>query len=154
MTASTDPARLADPPAARADAAAPEGQMSHADIMRALTGLILAIFVAMLSATVVSTALPRIVGDLHGGESAYTWVVTATLLTQTASMPVWGKLADQVNPKVLMQLSILVYVAGSAIAGLSRDVAVLIFARALQGVGAGGITALAQTILALIIPPR
>jgi EmrB/QacA subfamily drug resistance transporter len=128
--------------------------MSHGEIMRSLTGLLMAMFVSMLSSTVVSNALPRIVGQLHGGESAYTWVVTATLLTLTATTPIWGKLADQFSPKLLIQLSIVIYVAGSAIAGLSHNIGVLIFARAVQGVGAGGVTALAQTILAVIIPPR
>lgn len=129
-------------------------EMSHRQILESLTGLLLAMFVGMLSSTVVSNALPRIVGDLHGGESAYTWVVTATLLTLTASTPIWGKLADQTNPKLLVQIAIVIYVIGSALAGQSHNVGLLIFARAIQGIGAGGITALAQTIIAVMIPPR
>src|SRR5215207_2025695 len=92
------------------------GQMSHREILEALSGLLLAMFVAMLSSTVVSNALPRIVTDLHGSQSGYTWVVVATLLTMTASTPVWGKLADQFNKKVLVQSALVIYVVGSLIA--------------------------------------
>ena len=73
------------------------GQMSHREILEALSGLLLAMFVAMLSSTVVTNALPRIVTDLNGSQSGYTWVVVATLLTMTASTPIWGKLADLFN---------------------------------------------------------
>src|SRR4051812_47135733 len=91
----------AEPPIT-ASADAPR-QMSHRQILEALTGLLLAMFVAMLSGTVVSNALPRIVADLHGSETSYTWVVTATLLAMTASTPLWGKLSDLVSRKLLMQ---------------------------------------------------
>ncbi len=73
------------------------GQMSHREVMEALSGLLLAMFVAMLSSTIVSNALPRIVTDLDGSQTGYTWVVVATLLTMTATTPIWGKLADQFN---------------------------------------------------------
>src|SRR4051812_14565449 len=91
-------------------------QMTHRPIPEGLSGLLLAMFVAMLSSTVVSNALPRIVTDLHGSQSGYTWVVVATLLTMTASTPVWGKLADQFNKKVLVQSALVIYVIGSLIA--------------------------------------
>lgn len=132
----------------------PPVQMSHRAIMEALTGLLLAMFVAMLSSTVVSNALPTILTDLHGGETAYTWVVTATLLTLTASTPIWGKFSDQFDRKLLMQIAIIVYIAGSVLAGAAHGIGLLIAARAIQGVGAGGITALTQIILAAMIPPR
>jgi EmrB/QacA subfamily drug resistance transporter len=119
-----------------------------------LSGLLLAMFVAMLSSTVVSTALPRIVADLHGGEAGYTWVVVATLLTMTATTPIWGKLADLFSKKALVQTSLLVYVAGSVIAGLSQSMGVLIGARLLQGVGMGGLTALVQIVIASMVTPR
>jgi MFS family permease len=128
--------------------------MSHREILEALAGLLTAMFVAMLSSTVVSNALPRILADLHGGETAYTWVVTATLLTLTASTPIWGKLADQFDRKLMMQLAIVVYVGGSALAGATPGIGMLITARAVQGVGAGGIMAMTQIILAAMIPPR
>ncbi|MFL6059582.1 MAG: MDR family MFS transporter, partial [Marmoricola sp.] len=117
-------------------------------------GLLLAMFVAMLSSTVVSNALPRIVTDLHGSQSGYTWVVVATLLTMTASTPIWGKLADLFNKKVLVQTALLIYVAGSLIAATAPSMGVLIGARAVQGLGVGGLTALVQVVIASMVPPR
>src|SRR5690242_18636140 len=130
------------------------GQMSHREILEALSGLLLAMFVAMLSSTVVSNALPRIVTDLHGSQSGYTWVVVATLLTMTASTPVWGKLADQFNKKVLVQTALVIFVAGSLVAGLAPSMGVLIGARAFQGLGVGGLTALVQVVIASMVTPR
>jgi EmrB/QacA subfamily drug resistance transporter len=128
--------------------------MSHRKILETMTGLLLCLFVAMLSSTVVSNALPRILHDLHGGESAYTWVVTATLLTSTASTPIWGKLADLASKKLLMQLAICIFVAASLVAGLSPSIGALIACRAAQGIGAGGIVAMTQVIMASIVSPR
>jgi EmrB/QacA subfamily drug resistance transporter len=128
--------------------------MSHRQILESMTGLMLSMFVAMLSATVVSNALPRILHDLHGGESAYTWVVTATLLTTTASTPIWGKLADLTSKKLLMQLAIVIFIAGSVVAGLSQGIGMLIACRAVQGIGAGGILAMTQVIMAAMVSPR
>jgi EmrB/QacA subfamily drug resistance transporter len=130
------------------------GQMSHREILEALSGLLLAMFVAMLSSTVVSNALPRIVTDLHGSQSGYTWVVVATLLTMTASTPVWGKLADQFNKKVLVQTALVIFVAGSLVAGMAPSMGVLIGARAVQGLGVGGLTALVQVVIASMVTPR
>src|SRR4051794_11170500 len=129
-------------------------QMSHRQILEALSGLLLAMFVAMLSSTVVSNALPRIVTDLHGSQSGYTWVVVATLLTMTASTPVWGKLADQFNKKVLVQSALVIFVAGSLVAGMAPSMGVLIGARAFQGLGVGGLTALVQVVIASMVTPR
>ena len=128
--------------------------MTHREVLEALSGLMLAMFVAMLSSTVVSTALPRIVADLEGSESGYTWVVVATLLTLTATTPIWGKLADLFSKKLLVQVSLLIYVAGSVIAGLAPSMGVLIGARALQGVGVGGLSALVQIVIASMVAPR
>jgi EmrB/QacA subfamily drug resistance transporter len=128
--------------------------MTHRQIMEALTGLLLGMFVAILSSTIVSNALPDIISDLGGGQSAYTWVVTASLLTMTASVPLWGKLADLFSKKLLVQLALIVFVAGSAAAGLSHNPGMLIACRAVQGVGMGGLTALAQIIMAAMISPR
>ncbi len=133
---------------------APGTPMSHREILEALSGLLLALFVAMISSTVVSNALPRIVADLNGSESGYTWIVVATLLTTTASTPIWGKLADLFNKKSLVQLSLVIFAVGSALAGLSPSMGFLIGARALQGVGAGGLTALVQVVIASIVSPR
>jgi EmrB/QacA subfamily drug resistance transporter len=115
---------------------------------------LLVLFVALLSSTVVSTALPQIIGALHGSQTQYTWVVTATLLTATATTPVWGKLADLFSKKLLIQIAIVIFVAGSAIAGLSHNAAQLIAARAFQGIGVGGLQALVQVAIATMIPPR
>lgn len=128
--------------------------MTHRDVMYALSGLLLAMFVAMLSSTVVSTALPRIVAALGGSESGYTWVVVATLLTMTATTPIWGKFADLFSKKALTQIAMLVYVVGSFIAGLAADMGVLIGARLLQGVGMGGLTALVQIVIASMVTAR
>src|SRR5512144_2834996 len=128
--------------------------MTHGEVLEALSGLLLAMFVAMLSSTVVSNALPRIVADLQGSESGYTWVVVATLLTLTATTPIWGKLADLFSKKLLVQIALLIFVAGSVIAGTASSMGVLIGARAIQGVGVGGITALVQIVIATIVSPR
>ncbi|WP_235559384.1 MFS transporter, partial [Microbacterium sp. Leaf351] len=111
-------------------------------------------FVSMLASTVVSTSLPVIVHDLSGDQAAYTWVVTATLLTTAISTPVWGKLADLMNRKVLFQVSILIFVLATAAAGFSQNPGMLIAFRAVQGLGAGGLAALSQVIMADIISPR
>jgi EmrB/QacA subfamily drug resistance transporter len=128
--------------------------MTHRQIMEALTGLLLGMFVAILSSTIVSNALPDIIKDLGGGQSAYTWVVTASLLAMTASTPLWGKLADLFSKKLLIQLALVIFVLGSAAAGLSQNAGMLIGFRAVQGVGMGGLSSLAQIILAAMISPR
>ncbi|MFB9322323.1 MDR family MFS transporter [Cryptosporangium minutisporangium] len=130
------------------------GPMSHREILEALTGLLLGMFVAILSSTIVTNALPTILTDLNGGESAYTWVVTSTLLATTATTPIWGKLADLTSKKTLVQIALVIYVAGSALAGLSQNIGELIAARTIQGIGVGGLTALAQVIMAAMIAPR
>jgi EmrB/QacA subfamily drug resistance transporter len=130
------------------------GQMTHREILEALTGLLLAMFVAMLSSTVVSNALPRIVTDLDGDQTGYTWVVVATLLTMTATTPIWGKLADIVSKKLLVQGALVIFSAGSIAAGLADSMGFLIGARAVQGVGVGGLTALVQVVIASMVTPR
>jgi EmrB/QacA subfamily drug resistance transporter len=128
--------------------------MSHREILEALSGLLLGMFVTILASTVVSNALPRIISELHAGESAYTWVVTATLLALTVTTPIWGKLADLASKKLLIQLALTIFVLGSALAGLSQNAGMLITFRVVQGIGAGGLTALVQVILAAMISPR
>ncbi|GAB2571836.1 MFS transporter [Streptomyces capparidis] len=128
--------------------------MTHRQIMEALSGLLLGMFVAILSSTIVSNALPTIIHDLNGSQTSYTWVVTATLLAMTASTPLWGKLADLASKKVLVQTALVIYVLGSAAAGLSENTSMLIGARAVQGIGVGGLSALAQVIMAAMISPR
>ncbi|WP_330458701.1 MFS transporter [Streptomyces sp. NBC_00820] len=131
-----------------------QAPMTHKQIMEALSGLLLGMFVAVLSGTIVSNALPKVIGDLGGGQSAYTWVVTSALLSMTASTPLWGKLADLYSKKALVQIALVIYVLGSVIAGLSQNPAMLIACRVVQGIGVGGLTALAQIIMAAMISPR
>jgi EmrB/QacA subfamily drug resistance transporter len=128
--------------------------MTHRQVLQALTGLLMGMFVSILAGTVVSTSLPVILADLHGDQTAYTWVVTATLLATTITTPIWGKLADLSNRKVLLQLSLIIFVVASAIAGFSQDTSMLITMRVFQGLGAGGLTALSQIVMADIISPR
>lgn len=128
--------------------------MTHRQIMEALSGLLLGMFVAILSSTIVTNALPEIIGDLGGGQSAYTWVVTASLLAMTATTPLWGKLSDLYSKKALVQIALVIYVLGSAAAGLSQNPGMLIACRVIQGVGVGGLSALAQIVMAAMISPR
>lgn len=128
--------------------------MTHPQIMKALAGLLLGMFVAILSSTVVTNALPEIISDLGGGQSAYTWVVTASLLAMTATTPLWGKLSDLFSKKLLVQIALVIYVAGSVVAGLSTSSGMLIACRVVQGVGVGGLSALAQIVMAAMIAPR
>ncbi|RKT56160.1 MDR family MFS transporter [Saccharothrix australiensis] len=128
--------------------------MSHRQILEALSGLLLVLFVAMLSSTVVSTALPQIIGALDGSQTQYTWVVTATLLTATASTPIWGKLADLFDKKTMVQVAIVVFALGSVVSGFAQTAGQLIAARAFQGIGVGGLQALVQVVIAAMIPPR
>jgi EmrB/QacA subfamily drug resistance transporter len=128
--------------------------MTHREVLEALTGLLLAMFVAMLSSTVVSNALPAIVSDLHGSQTGYTWVVVATLLTMTASTPIWGKLADLFSKKLLVQVALVIFSVGSVVAGFAPSMGVLIGARAFQGLGVGGLTALVQVVIASMVTPR
>ncbi|ADI03541.1 major facilitator superfamily MFS_1 [Streptomyces bingchenggensis BCW-1] len=123
-------------------------------VLVALSGLLSALFVATLSSTVVSTALPRMIGALHGTQTQYTWVVTATLLSTTATTPIWGKLADLFSKKNLVQIAVAVFALGSVAAGVSQSPGQLIAARTLQGVGVGGVQSLVQIAIAAMIPPR
>ena len=114
----------------RADSDAP---MSHRQILESMTGLLAALFTAMLSSTIVSVALPTIIGDLHGTQRQYTWVITAALLATTVSTPIWGKLADLFDKKLLVQIAIGIFVAGSVAAGFSHTVPFLLSMRRRPG---------------------
>ncbi|MGF0115400.1 MDR family MFS transporter [Promicromonospora sp. Marseille-Q5078] len=149
MSQSPSPAPLA--PALPATAAP---AMNRREVLEALSGILLGVFVSLLATTIVSTSLPRIVSELGGSQHSYTWVVTAMLLTMTISTPLWGKLADLTNRKVLMQVALAITVISAAAAGLSQSIEMLIGFRALQGIGAGGLTALATVLMADIISPR
>jgi EmrB/QacA subfamily drug resistance transporter len=115
--------------------------------------LMLALLMAALEQTIVATALPEIVGDLHGLDRM-SWAVTSYLLASTVGLPVYGKLGDLFGRKSVFLFAIVVFVAGSALAGWSRTMTELIAYRALQGVGAGGLMIGVQAIIADVVPPR
>ncbi|MFC5432942.1 MDR family MFS transporter [Microbacterium suwonense] len=127
---------------------------SAREVFTAISGLIVGMFVAVLSGTVVSTSLPVIIADLGGTQAQYTWVITASLLATAVTTPIWGKLADLVDRKVLVQLSLVLFTAGTVIAGFSTDTNMLIAVRVIQGVGVGGLMSLVMVAVALIISPR
>jgi EmrB/QacA subfamily drug resistance transporter len=131
-----------------------QGAMTHREVVTALSGLLLGMLVAILSSTVVSTSLPRIISDLGGGQSSFTWVVTSTLLATTVSTPVWGKLADLFPRKTLVQLALLIFTVGSVVAGFAQSTSWLISCRVVQGLGAGGLMALVQVVLSDLVSPR
>jgi len=130
------------------------GPLSHREILEVMIGLLAALFTALISSTIVSTALPTIMSELHGTQRQYTWVITASLLAMTISTPIMGKLADLMNKKLLIQLSIILFVLGSVGAGLSQEIWQMMIARAAQGVAMGGLTAMTQAIMGSIIAPR
>jgi EmrB/QacA subfamily drug resistance transporter len=117
-----------------------------------LAGLLLALALSALDATIVGTALPQIVGDLHGLDR-YSWVVTAYLLTSTTVVPIVGKLSDQFGRKGFLLAGITLFLLGSALAGTSRTMTQLILFRGLQGLGTGFIQASAFTVVADLFPP-
>src|SRR6201986_4312690 len=143
--------------AAEASATAPHLEApvepSHAEIMVVISALMLAMLLAALDQTIVSTALPRIASDLHG-LSKYSWVATAYLLTSAVSTPLYGKISDMFGRKKIFQSAIIIFLIGSALCGLSQTMNQLIFFRALQGIGAGGLMVLVLTIIGDIVSPR
>lgn len=139
---------------ASAMAPAEEVPMTHRQKIEALIGLLLGMFVAFLSSTVVSNALPTIITDLHGTQDQYTWVITATLLASTATTPIWGKFADLVSKKLLVQGALFLFTLGSVLAGLSTSVDMLIGFRVIQGLGLGGLQALVVIVVATMFSPR
>ncbi|PFG29166.1 EmrB/QacA subfamily drug resistance transporter [Paramicrobacterium agarici] len=134
--------------------ASPPAKMTHREVLQALSGLLTGMFVSILAGTVVSSSLPIIIADLGGSQASFTWVVTATLLATTVSTPIWGKLADILNRKLLIQIALVIFVSASAAAGFSQDPGTLITFRVFQGLGAGGLTSLSQIIMADILSPR
>ena len=127
--------------------------LSHAQILRIFSGLMTGLFLAAVDQTIVATALPTIVGEL-GDLSQLSWVVTGYLITSTASTPLYGKLGDLYGRRVVFQVAIGIFVAGSILCAVSTSMFQLIAARALQGVGGGGLMAMAFTIVGDILAPR
>ena len=127
--------------------------LSRRRILLIIGALMLGMLLAALDQTIVSTALPTIVGDLKGG-SHIAWVITAYLLATTVSTPLWGKLGDQYGRKIFFQASIVIFLAGSVLAGISGSMFELIAFRAVQGLGSGGLMVGAQAIVGDIVSPR
>ncbi|WP_436885727.1 MDR family MFS transporter [Nocardiopsis dassonvillei] len=139
---------------------APEPPDPHAQdlpsrrvVRRIMVGLVLAMLTSMLTNSIVGTALPTIMGEL-GGQDRLPWVATAALLTMTASTPVWGKLSDIWGRKPLFQISLGIFIVASVAAGLAQDINWLIAARALQGLGVGGLATLPNIILGDVVSAR
>ncbi|MEX2237823.1 MAG: MDR family MFS transporter [Dehalococcoidia bacterium] len=128
-------------------------RLTHTQILVVFSGLMLAMFLAALDQTVVATALPTIVGELGGLENL-SWVITAYLLTSTVSVPLYGKLSDLYGRKIFLQAAIVLFVLGSVLAGAAQSMEQLIATRGIQGLGAGGIMAMSQTIIGDILSPR
>jgi EmrB/QacA subfamily drug resistance transporter len=126
---------------------------THRQILLIMSGLAMALLLASLDQTIVSTALTRISEDFHHLD-LYSWVVTSYLLTSTASTPLYGKISDQFGRKRLFQIAIVIFLLGSAMSGLAQNMYQLIAFRGLQGVGAGGLMTLALAIIGDVIPPR
>jgi EmrB/QacA subfamily drug resistance transporter len=132
---------------------APVARMTHRQILVVFSGLMLGMLLAALDQTIVATALPTIVGEL-GGLDHLSWVVTAYLLTSTASAPLYGKISDLYGRKIVFQTAISIFLVGSILSGLSQNMVQLIGFRALQGLGAGGLMVMAMTIIGDIVSPR
>jgi EmrB/QacA subfamily drug resistance transporter len=137
---------------ARAETQAP-APLSRRQILTVFIGLMTALLLAALDQTIVSTALPTIVGEL-GGLQSLSWVVTAYLLSSTVAVPLYGKVSDLFGRTRVFQFAIVVFLVGSVVSGLAQSMGMLIFARGVQGAGAGGLIALTQTIIGDIVSPR
>jgi EmrB/QacA subfamily drug resistance transporter len=128
-------------------------ERSHEEIMFIIVALMLAMLLGALDQTIVATALPRIATDLHG-LSKLSWVATAYLLTSAVATPLYGKISDQFGRKKIFQASIVIFLIGSALCGLSQNMDQLVAFRALQGIGGGGLMALSMTIIGDVVSPR
>ncbi len=126
---------------------------THRQIQIILIGLLAGMLLSALDQSIVGTALPRIVSDL-GGLDHITWVVTAYLLTATASTPLWGKISDLYGRRIIFQITIVIFLVGSALCGLAQSMPQLILFRAIQGIGGGGLMAIAFAIIGDVIPAR
>jgi EmrB/QacA subfamily drug resistance transporter len=130
-----------------------DGYLSHRQILVVMGGLMVGMFLSALDQSIVGTALPRITSEL-GGLDKLSWVVTAYLLTATASTPLWGKISDLYGRRLLFQIAIVTFLVGSLLAGFSETIEQLIGFRAVQGLGGGGLMALAFATIGDVVPPR
>jgi len=151
MASASDSTAVAPGGAGDGNGALPD--LDHRRILLIIGALMCGMFLAALDQTIVSTALPTIVGDLNGG-SHIAWVITSYLLAATVSTPLWGKLGDQYGRKIFFQASIVIFLVGSVLSGLSNSMFMLIAFRAVQGLGSGGLMVGAQAIVGDIVSPR
>src|ERR1700694_822296 len=152
-TARPDGTALLDHTALPDDPSLAPVALSHGEVLIVFSGLMLGMLLAALDQTIVATALPTIAGDL-GGLNHLSWVVTAYLLTSTAVTPLYGKISDLVGRRTVFQVAIVIFLLGSALSGLSQNIGELIAFRAVQGLGGGGLLALAMTIIGDVVAPR
>ncbi|HEY9516390.1 MAG TPA: MFS transporter [Gemmatimonadaceae bacterium] len=131
----------------------PLAPIAHERVLVVFSGLLLVLLLAALDSTIVATALPTIVGEL-GGVAQLSWVVTAYLLAQTVVTPLYGKLGDLYGRKGVLQVGIVIFLVGSALCGLSQNMAQLIAFRAIQGLGGGGLIVTTQAVVGDIVSPR
>ncbi|MEW1824869.1 MFS transporter [Streptomyces sp. NPDC088196] len=141
------------PPETPVPAPVEKAELSPRRVRLVFLGLMLALLLAALDQMIVATALPKIVGELHGLDKM-SWAITAYLLTSTVGLPVYGKLGDLLGRKSVFQFAIGVFVIGSALSGRAQSMDQLIAFRAVQGIGAGGLMIGVQAIIADIVPPR
>ncbi len=154
MSLDPDPSTTADPEATLIAEGAPDHELIHGGRLGlTMFALMLTMFLAALDQTIVSTALPRITSDLNG-LGQLSWVVTAYLLASTASTPIWGKISDLYGRKIMLQAAIIIFLAGSLLAGASTSMGMLIVTRGIQGLGGGGLIVLVMAVIADVIPPR
>ena len=144
---STEEKNLPQPPAGETK------QESKNRIRAMFLGLVIVMLMSSLNQTILAPSLPTIVGELHGVEHM-SWVITIFILLSTITMPVYGKLSDQFGRKPFLIFAIVAFMAGSVVGALAQNMNWLIFARALQGLGGGGLMILSQAVIADVIPPR
>ncbi|MEU3346786.1 MDR family MFS transporter [Streptomyces sp. NPDC006700] len=128
-------------------------RFTHREIMVTMSGLVIALLLAMLDNMIVAPALPTIVGDL-GGLNHLAWVTTGYILASTVATPIWGKLGDLLGRRITFLSSIVIFLVGSALCGMSQNMGELVGFRALQGLGAGGLMVGVMAVVAEIVPPR
>ena len=149
----SDPVGGATAPSGATTVPTTPAPLTHRQILIVFSGLMAGLLLAALDQTVVVTALPTIVGEL-GGLDHYSWVVTAYLLSSTVSTPLYGKISDLYGRKAVFQTAILIFLAGSLLAGLAQTMVQLILCRGLQGAGAGGLMAMSFAVVGDVVSPR
>ena len=145
--------KATEPAAEKQHGAEEEPEVETSSVILLFTGLMLAMFMFSLNQTMLATALPTIVGDLNGVDQML-WVSTAFMLASTIMMPIYGKLGDSFNRKKIFIFAICMFILGSIVGFLAHNMAVLITARVIQGLGGGGLIILSQALIAAVVPAR